>query len=100
MNLTNQPKENNMDSASNVQQKVQIVVEKPSGFEKRSTFAILVMPLAGSLILWTMMKKGVYKLFGLGTPSTNSLWFDGLGKKSRELKDHQASWRAPGPPMP
>ena len=79
---------------SGVQQKVQVVVEKPNGFEKRSTFAILVMPLAGSLILWTMIKKGVYRLFGLGIPSTNSLWFDGLGKKSRELKDHQATWRA------
>jgi ubiquinone/menaquinone biosynthesis C-methylase UbiE len=46
------------------------------------------------LTFYVMIKKKVYKLLNLSGPKTNSLFFDGLGKSCRNVKDYATSWKA------
>ena len=62
-------------------------------FENRQWPYILALPVMWLLTLYVMAKKAVYRLFGV-KPRTNTVWFDGLGKTCRRVKDGATSWRA------
>ena len=46
------------------------------------------------LVFWVLAKKKIRKLFGLKAPRTNSMFYDGLSKYCKDVKDTATSWRA------
>lgn len=55
---------------------------------------VLSLPFMWLITLSVMLKKGIYKLLGMGTPKINSIFFDGLGVESRKVKEHATTWKA------
>ena len=65
-----------------------------SVYEKCLWPYVLTLPIAWSLTFWVMVKKQLRQVFGLPSPSINTLWFDGLGLELRQIKGTAAGWRA------
>lgn len=77
--------------------KVAMLTESPIkclGYECYRWPYYLSLPLMWLLTFYVMNKKKAYKLLGLSGPKTNTLFFDGLGKSCRKVKDYAASWKA------
>jgi len=55
---------------------------------------VLSLPFMWLITFSVMLKKGIYKILGMGTPKTNSIFFDGLGVESRKVKEYATTWRA------
>lgn len=55
---------------------------------------LITLPLMWLLSRWVNIKRKFLKLLGASELKTNSLWYDGLGKKCRRIKEGAASWRA------
>jgi len=55
---------------------------------------LLSLPFMWAITLSVMAKKTIHKALGLPAPKINSLFFDGLGKESRKVKEHATTWRA------
>ncbi|MFZ3058028.1 MAG: class I SAM-dependent methyltransferase [Minisyncoccales bacterium] len=55
---------------------------------------VLSLPFMWLITFYVMLKKQVYKMLGLGQPKINSIFFDGLGKESRKVKEYATTWRA------
>ncbi|HNY35722.1 MAG TPA: class I SAM-dependent methyltransferase family protein [Candidatus Pacearchaeota archaeon] len=76
------------------------IVKKPNlpvrcdRYENCSWPYVLSLPFMWLITIYVMIKKWVYKILGLGLPKTNSIFFDGLGKESRKVKDYATTWRA------
>lgn len=71
---------------------VSIVIDKNAalGYEERTSFDFLRLPLLWTLALWAMGKK---KIFGLRKKS-QALLFDGLSPVARKVKQGATTWRA------
>jgi len=63
-------------------------------YEKCSWPYFLSLPFMWLMTIYVMVKKRFYKMFGLGVPEINSVFFDGLGKESRKVKNYATTWRA------
>ncbi|MFA5729894.1 MAG: class I SAM-dependent methyltransferase family protein [Candidatus Paceibacterota bacterium] len=55
---------------------------------------VLSLPFMWLITLSVMLKKKIYEMLGLGLPKINSIFFDGLGKESRKVKEYATTWRA------
>ena len=55
---------------------------------------VMSLPFMWFITISVMIKKGIYKLLGLGAPKINSIFFDGLGLESRKVKEYATTWRA------
>jgi SAM-dependent methyltransferase len=67
---------------------------KINSYEKCRWPYFLSLPLMWMLTIYVMIKKKIYKLLKIPGPNTNTLFFDGLGKECRKVKEYAASWRA------
>lgn len=63
-------------------------------YENCSWPYFLSLPFMWFITIYVMVKKRFYKMLGLGLPKTNSVFFDGMGKESRKVKDYATTWRA------
>ena len=55
---------------------------------------VLSLPFMWLITIYVMVKKRSYKILGWGQPKINSIFFDGLGKESRKVKEYATTWRA------
>ncbi|HDQ16770.1 MAG TPA: hypothetical protein ENN31_01445 [Candidatus Vogelbacteria bacterium] len=69
-------------------------VLKKERWEKRRWPYYLILPLSFLIVLWVAVKKGICLVMYGCTPRMNSLFFDGLGRVCREIKEGAASWKA------
>ena len=65
------------------------IVEQAGFYERKRWPYLLGLPLMWILTIWVVFKKSI----GLKS-KTNTLWFDGLNRSCREIKEGAASWRA------
>jgi len=63
-------------------------------YENCSWPYVMSLPFMWLITIYVMIKKSIYKALGLGTPKTNSFFFDGLGVESRKVKEYATTWRA------
>ncbi|MCK9578187.1 class I SAM-dependent methyltransferase family protein [bacterium] len=63
-------------------------------FENNTLPYMITLPAMWLLIICVRIKKFIYKILGLGKPKINSIFFDGLGKSSRKVKEYASSWKA------
>ncbi|MFA5232466.1 MAG: class I SAM-dependent methyltransferase family protein [Candidatus Paceibacterota bacterium] len=83
--------------AGSERENITILNDQPIKFlsyEKCRWPYFLSLPLMWILTAYVMIKKKIYKLLNMPGPRTNTLFFDGLGKECRKVKDYAASWRA------
>lgn len=71
-----------------------VVTEESAGYETRSIGWFLKFPFAELLLVWVAAKRFLMNLTLGHGPKTNSFFFDGLGRKCRELKEAATTWRA------
>ena len=86
-----------VNPAGSERESITILNDKPIKFlsyEKCRWPYFLSLPLMWTLTAYVMIKKKIYKLLNMPGPHTNTLFFDGLGKECRKVKDYAASWRA------
>jgi hypothetical protein len=67
---------------------------KCSVYENCAWPYVLSLPFMWFITFTVMIKKRIYKILGMGTPKTNSIFFDGLGVESRKVKDYATTWKA------
>jgi SAM-dependent methyltransferase len=68
-----------------------IVDDNPNlGYEKKSRFYFLMMPIIWLLAFWVAIKK---KILGPNL-KINTFWFDGASKNCREIKENATKWKA------
>ena len=64
-------------------------------FETNRWLYRCLLPLYWLLTLWVMAKKGLWRMLGKPAgPAINTLWFDGLGRQLRRIKEGSTSWKA------
>jgi len=83
--------------AGSEKENITILNDRPIKFfsyEKCRWPYFLSLPLMWTLTAYVMIKKKIYKLLNMPGPYTNTLFFDGLGKECRKVKDYAASWKA------
>jgi 2-polyprenyl-3-methyl-5-hydroxy-6-metoxy-1,4-benzoquinol methylase len=73
-------------------EEIPVIVDDNSdlGYEKRSRFYFLMIPLIWKLAFWVAIKK---KILGPNL-KINTFWFDGASKNCREVKENAATWKA------
>ncbi len=76
--------------AAAVPARIPVVVENNNGYDTKRTLYFLTLPLMLVFAGWVFLKK---KIIGRN-PETNILWFDGLSRSCRMVKEGAASWRA------
>jgi SAM-dependent methyltransferase len=68
-----------------------IVDDNPNlGYEKKSWFYFLMIPIIWLLAFWVAIKK---KILGPNL-KINTFWFDGASKNCREIKENATKWKA------
>lgn len=72
--------------------KIPIVIDDNSnlGYEKKSKFYFLMLPIIWLLTIWVAIKKKILS----PNLKTNTLWFDGLSSFAREVKNNATRWKA------
>ncbi|MFA6252175.1 MAG: class I SAM-dependent methyltransferase family protein [Candidatus Paceibacterota bacterium] len=67
---------------------------KTKKFEENRFIYHMVLPFMWLLVGYVKTKKALYNFFGLGKPKINTMFFDGLGKSSRKVKEYATTWKA------
>lgn len=62
--------------------------------EERRVMYFIALPAMWSIAAWVFVKKMCFKFFLKKELETNFLFFDGLSKPLRQIKEGAASWRA------
>lgn len=88
--VSKDPKGNEVNSANNENW----ICDENSDYEQCRWPYILSLPFMHSLTFFVIIKKKIFKIFGLGDPKYNSLFFDGLGVECRNVKKFASTWKA------
>lgn len=73
--------------------RVTIDFDPEISYERQRWPYILALPIMWILTIWVWAKKRVHELFSI-KPKTNSLWFDGLSRANRKIKEQATTCHA------